>query len=202
MTTSPIPFIFVGNLPCIDFVNTEPIIQGERVDLLTGFDELVNWLEASEAIMKGSARRAKRWSGSSEGETVFRQAIRLRETLRDAVERLSAGKLVSPETVKVVNRILASRPVYRQLLQEGRGYITRLEPVSEVPLHLLVPVAESAAWLLEHGDRSLVRQCENPECVLFFYDTTKNKTRRWCSMDGCGSRAKAMAYYRRKKEGR
>jgi predicted RNA-binding Zn ribbon-like protein len=69
------------------------------------------------------------------------------------------------------------------------------------PLHLLVPVAESAAWMLERGERSLLRRCENPECVLFFYDSTKNKRRRWCSMDSCGSRAKAAAYYRRHREG-
>jgi predicted RNA-binding Zn ribbon-like protein len=34
---------------------------------------------------------------------------------------------------------------------------------------------------------------------LYFYDTTKNHTRRWCSMTGCGNRAKAAAFYERKK---
>jgi predicted RNA-binding Zn ribbon-like protein len=67
------------------------------------------------------------------------------------------------------------------------------------PAAVLAPIAESAAWLLEHGDRTLIRRCENGACVRFFYDTTKNRRRRWCSMDGCGSRAKAAAYYRRQK---
>jgi predicted RNA-binding Zn ribbon-like protein len=192
-------FIFVGNLRCLDFVNTEPIIRGERLDLLGSFEDLLSWLETAEVLPPEAARRAKRWIKSAEGEAVFRQAIRLRATLRDAAERLAAGKPVSQETVKTVNRILASRPVYPQLTQEGKRFATHLVPVAEAPLHLLVPVAESAAWLLEHGEPSLVRRCENPECVLVFYDTTKNKKRRWCSMDGCGSRAKAMAYYRRQR---
>ena len=42
---------------------------------------------------------------------------------------------------------------------------------------------------------------EGENCVRYFYDTTKNRRRRWCSMDGCGSRAKAAAYYRRRKAG-
>jgi lactoylglutathione lyase len=46
----------------------------------------------------------------------------------------------------------------------------------------LLPVAESAADLLTVRDLSLLRKCENPACVLFFYDTTKNDARRWCSM--------------------
>jgi predicted RNA-binding Zn ribbon-like protein len=66
-------------------------------------------------------------------------------------------------------------------------------------MHLLVPVAESAAWLLTRGEPGLVRRCDGEHCVLHFYDATKNRTRRWCSMDGCGSRAKAAAYYRRRR---
>jgi predicted RNA-binding Zn ribbon-like protein len=58
-------------------------------------------------------------------------------------------------------------------------------------------VAESAAWLLADGDLGLLRRCGGEGCVLIFYDGTKNRTRRWCSMEGCGSRAKAAAYYRR-----
>jgi predicted RNA-binding Zn ribbon-like protein len=193
-------FILIANLSWLDFVNTEPVMGGARVDLLGNLQDLLSWLEAADVLPPEAARRAKRWAGSPEGDVVFRQAIRLRATLREAAERLAAGKPVSPETVKAVNHILASRPVYPQLIQQGRHYSTQLVSVSDAPLHLLVPVAESAAWLLEHGDRSLVRQCENPACVLFFYDTTKNKKRRWCSMDGCGSRAKAMAYYRRQRE--
>jgi len=38
-----------------------------------------------------------------------------------------------------------------------------------------VPVAESAMDLLCDGDPTLVRKCENPACVLYFYDATKNR---------------------------
>jgi predicted RNA-binding Zn ribbon-like protein len=38
--------------------------------------------------------------------------------------------------------------------------------------------------------------------VLWFYDTTRNGTRRWCSMAICGNRAKAHRHYDRVKKTR
>ena len=37
-------------------------------------------------------------------------------------------------------------------------------------------------------------------CVLYFYDTSRNGTRRWCSMQGCGGRAKASRHYARTRD--
>ncbi len=191
-------FYLVGNLLCLDLVNTEAVARGESVDLLRGFPDLIDWLRAADLLTEASARTAaKRWGGTADGEVTFREAVALRAALRALAERLAAGKSVSQESVAAINRVLATRPAYRQLTRRGKEYATRLQPVTESALHLLVPVAESAARLLEHGDPSLVRRCGNPTCVLYFYDTTKNKSRRWCSMDACGSRAKAAAYYQR-----
>lgn len=191
-------FCFVGNLPCLDFVNTEIIARGARVDLLTGFADLVRWLQAANVLSATEARTTeRRWGNAAEGKTAFKEAVSLRGALRAMAERLSTGKPVDRTSIETVNRVLASRPTYRQVELKGDKFVSRLHTLSESPLHLLAPIAESASWLLENGDMSLFRRCENPDCILFFYDTTKNKRRRWCSMDGCGSRAKAAAYYRR-----
>jgi predicted RNA-binding Zn ribbon-like protein len=29
--------------------------------------------------------------------------------------------------------------------------------------------------------------CKNQACILYFYDTTKNHRRNWCSMGICGN---------------
>ena len=191
-------FYFVGNLPCLDFVNTEIVSRGEPVDLLTGFADFVRWLQAATLLTPAQARMVeKRWRDTSEGRAAFSEALSLRGALRKTAERLAAGKAPDRTAVERINKALASRPAYRQLELKGKKVVSELHTLSESARHLLVPIADSAAWLLEHGDMSLVRRCENPECVIYFYDTTKNKRRRWCSMDACGSRAKAAAYYRR-----
>jgi predicted RNA-binding Zn ribbon-like protein len=191
-------FYFVGNLLCLDFVNTEIIAQGERADLLTSFGDLVRWLQAATLLAPAEAGSAeKRWGDASRGKEAYHEGILLRKALRTMAERLTAGKSADRTTLEQINRVLASRPTYQQVEIKGSKFVSRQHTVSESARHLLVPIAESAAWLLEHGDPSLLRRCENPDCILFFYDTTKNKRRRWCSMDACGSRAKAAAYYRR-----
>jgi predicted RNA-binding Zn ribbon-like protein len=68
-------------------------------------------------------------------------------------------------------------------------------------MHLLVPIAESAAGLLTADDLTLVRKCQNPQCILYFYDTTRNHARRWCSIAVCGNRAKVATHYRRRRQG-
>jgi predicted RNA-binding Zn ribbon-like protein len=67
----------------------------------------------------------------------------------------------------------------------------------EKPEDLIVPVAHLAAEFLSSADYSAIRKCENPDCILFFYDTSKNHTRRWCSMGLCGNRAKVAAFRER-----
>jgi predicted RNA-binding Zn ribbon-like protein len=190
-------FLLVGNLLWLDFVNTEPLRDGEPVDLLPGFGDLVVWLRVAAGLPADEARRAARWEGKAEGQAVLREALALRAALREGAGRLAEGKAVGDRTLAAINRVLASRPAYRELIREGKRWVSRERPVSTAPEHLLVPIAESAAWLLEHGDPWLVRRCEGSSCVLHFYDTTRNRSRRWCSMEGCGSRAKAAAYYRR-----
>jgi hypothetical protein len=70
--------------------------------------------------------------------------------------------------------------------------------------HVEVQEGWRAAWdaavdlLRLLGDRpDRVRRCAHPACVLWFHDTSRNGTRRWCAMGVCGNRAKAGRYYER-----
>ena len=190
-------YTLIANLLCLDLLNTEPVRDGARVDLLRDFGAVVEWLVAAGALDGPSGRRAiARWNGPA-GVAVLAEA----RALRAGVERIVGGGRPGRATVEALNRVLAGRPAYRRIVAEGDRFVTRVEPVRSSALQLLVPVAESAAWLLEHGDLALVRRCGGPDCVLYFYDTTRNHSRRWCSMDECGSRAKAGAYYRRQHPG-
>jgi predicted RNA-binding Zn ribbon-like protein len=49
-------------------------------------------------------------------------------------------------------------------------------------------------------DSERVRECANNRCLWLFLDDSKNGTRRWCSMQACGNRAKAYRHYLRQKE--
>ena len=64
--------------------------------------------------------------------------------------------------------------------------------------HFLLPIIRSAAGLLVMGELDRVRECADDRgCGYLFYDTTRNRSRRWCDMNSCGNRAKARRHYAR-----
>lgn len=56
-----------------------------------------------------------------------------------------------------------------------------------------------AAVLDEHGAGRLQRlkACANPDCQWIYYDGSRNRSGRWCSMNECGDVMKARSYRRR-----
>ncbi|MBW8482150.1 CGNR zinc finger domain-containing protein [Actinomadura sp. PM05-2] len=51
-------------------------------------------------------------------------------------------------------------------------------------------VARDALDLVATGAVARVRVCAGEGCAALFYDGSRPGTRRWCSMDTCGNRAK------------
>ncbi len=192
-------YYFIGENLCLDFVNTEVIAGGNRTDLLRNFDDLVAWCAAAQLVSPAQASgMTRQWTGGRDAERTFKQAIDLRATLRVMVERLAAGRpAVLQAALDRINDVLRTRAADLRIVRTKDGYETRYRPLFIEPAHLLVPIARSAADLLSTSDLTLVRKCQNPQCILYFYDTTKNHARRWCSMTGCGNRAKAAAHYKR-----
>jgi predicted RNA-binding Zn ribbon-like protein len=70
-------------------------------------------------------------------------------------------------------------------------------PELEAPLW---PLVHSAVELVTDGPLDRVSQCGR--CRWLFLDTTKNHSRRWCSMEGCGTDAKMERYVARRRERR
>jgi len=194
-------FLFVGNYLCLDFINTEMVVGGQPTDCLSGFDSLMAWLVQSRTLNAQQAEHIlKSWQTSREAATIFQDAVKLRANLREMAERLVKGKTVPQSTVTTINQWLARQTGHAELKRARGGFEKCFQAEFREPAQLLWPVAESASDLLCYADLTLVKKCENTACVLFFYDTTKNHSRRWCSMSACGNRMKAAAHYQRLRE--
>lgn len=195
-------FFFVGNSKCLDFVNTELIVKGHRVDLLENFGDLILWLVQVQALDAAEAREAvRRWDGRPEGRRVFEEGRAFRAVLRATVERIVNGKPAQQATLDAINKLLRNRIGYSQLIRVRGGFEQQFCSGAAKAIHLLVPLAEFASDLLGHYDLTLIKKCQNPVCILYFYDTTKNHARQWCSMRLCGNRIKVAAHYRRQRKG-
>jgi len=196
-------FLFVGNHLCLDFINTEMVEAGQPVDRLGSFDNLVAWLVQSRTLDGQQAEDILgKWKSSREAETTFQSAVNLRASLREMAERLVKAKTVPQSTVGAINEWMARQTGHAELKRTRGGFEKRFQADFREPAQLLSPVAESASDLLCYADLTLVKKCENAACVLFFYDTTKNHSRRWCSMSACGNRMKVAAHYQRLREAR
>jgi predicted RNA-binding Zn ribbon-like protein len=191
-------FLFIGNQPVLDLVNTGLIMKGEELELIPDFATLVRWFRAAGLVGAENARQLEqRWAHSPRGSKIAATVRHFREMLRKEIIRREAGRPLGPEILAVVNRLLASRPMKTRLRKaEGEAKLeTYFSP--ELPEDLLAPVADAAARMFAEIPRERVRKCAS--CVAHFYDNSKKGNRRWCSMQMCGNREKVAAYAARQR---
>ncbi len=190
-------FLFVGNHPCLDLINTQLVMKGEPRDLLESFDALSLWLVRAKLLTASQAKVAKAHLNHEEAASLLERAKSFRTTLRVTAEQVAAGNAVPHSTIDTTNQFLAQRPGYPELVRTKAGIMRRFHSLAPRPVELLAPVLEAACDLLSSDRLCLIKKCANGACILYFLDTTKNHTRNWCSMRMCGNRMKVAAHYRR-----
>jgi len=175
----------IGDHLALDFLNTVAQVDGEPHDFFQRDEDVVRWLEAAGCGSAGRERKAH--AGG-----LLKAARELRAVILQAVQRKKREEIWQPEQL---NHFLRSASSHFELTLNRDGqYEYRRVYATATPEQQLGPVAEQAADLLVNGDFSLVRECEHPDCTLWFYDRTKAHRRRWCSMALCGNRAKAARF--------
>lgn len=194
------PFVFVGERLWLDFVNTDDVRRGTRVDALRDFDALVQWMESAGVFdaerSTGIRRRAlQQPAGAS---AALADSRRIRASLRALAERGAMAPDVRLDALAEINRVLGRSAGTRRVEVRGDGSFARsFVPVGDAFAGLMIPIVESAADALVLAELTRVRRCADPRCLRVFFDSTKNGRRRWCDMATCGNRAKA-ARHRRK----
>jgi len=195
-------FYFIGNNLALDLANTLAAdSDGRDVDLIGSFDDLIDWALETQILDLRRAVDAKRDSDKALRSSLMRQTKELRTVLKSMAAALVAGRAIPNAAIDRINSVLAKKDGHYEIVRTSDGFKSRSNIEYEDVRDLVLPVAESAMHLLCYGDLSLIRKCGNPACVLFFYDTSKRHGRKWCSMNVCGNRAKAAAFYDRNREG-
>jgi predicted RNA-binding Zn ribbon-like protein len=188
----------LGNALCVDFVNTVGWRGRTEApeDRLTDYAELVHWSEhvgtigvaVARSLLADARRRPK------QAAATLARAIELRE----ALARLFAGHARRRAAdLALINRLLARGPLRSTIAARAGEYRWHGDDRGEPLERLLWPIVWDAAALLTSERRAWVRACGDPECGWMFLDRSRNHTRRWCSMEDCGNRAKARRHYDR-----
>ncbi|MFJ8046280.1 CGNR zinc finger domain-containing protein [Kitasatospora sp. NPDC096147] len=176
------PRPLAGEPLAIDLLNTRWNTPNGPQDLLGTVGGLAVWLDSP------TVRQALADGAPPAGEDVLECLRQAREAIAAAVEAPQ-----DPAAHARLNEVLAHGRIRRLLTAQGPAGTVETDSPAWLPAWT---AAESYLHLL--GDRpERIRPCANPGCVLHFYDVSKNGTRRWCSMSGCGNRAKASRHYAR-----
>ncbi len=191
--------MWVGNALWLDFVNTAIMQNGQDIDLLGDDADVAAW-GTQAGITAFAAEAAQGGAAPTQAHSLLDAAREFRQVLHRLAVVCAAGGVVSGDILDAVNARLGLRQGHDTLSRHETEYALVFHEVGTGEDILFARLARSAAELLAGGDAHLVRKCENPACVLYFYDNSKNHARRWCSMSGCGNRHKQQAHYQRKRK--
>ncbi|MBW5480713.1 CGNR zinc finger domain-containing protein [Streptomyces bambusae] len=182
--TDPRPL--TGEPVSLDLLNTRWMQDGEPVDLfagaagLTRLEGLAIWLRAN-----GLERRFR-----ADAPTLVHLL-----TAREALARAVADP-ADPSALALLDGVLEHGRIRLTLGADGQGERAEFPDPAWGPAWTAV---RDYLGLLAAGP-GRIRACASNACVLHFYDTSRNGTRRWCSMAACGNRAKASRHYARTRE--
>ncbi len=194
-------FFFIANQPALDLANTLIAAKGVPLELMPNFHSFCRWVEKAGLAPVDQIKRASQtWSRLQ--EEAFMDGLRdYRARVKEVIVALGNKKPVPNSFVEETNRLLIEANAVVQVEAHDAKTFRRTWPLNwSQPKSVFGLIAETGLQLICDCDLSLVRKCESPDCVLAFYDTTKNHKRRWCSMDVCGNRHKATLH-RRKVQG-
>ncbi|MFI9363299.1 CGNR zinc finger domain-containing protein [Kitasatospora sp. NPDC053057] len=126
------------------------------------------------------------------------QAVRLREAVDAGLRAVVGGTPFPEEAAEVINSWLARAAEHppRLTVQDGLPTL-RHTPRPADATTALTRIAVDAAELLGGEDRRRLKICTGNGCSARYYDKSPGCRRRWCSMSGCGNRAKAAQHRQR-----
>ena len=190
----------LGGRLCLDFANTvDWRTTDHQVDWLTGYDRLLSWSRHAGALAEAEvlSLAAKADVRLKEAGVVLARAIALREAIFRIISSAIKGEPAIAGDLATLNEELARAQSAARIKQDAAGFNWAWRDDALCLDRMLWPVSRSATDLLTSDDLSRTRECPADDCHWLFLDTSRNQSRRWCSMESCGNRAKAKRHYRR-----
>lgn len=198
----------IGGRLCLDFVNT---VGGRRTGLsrkkleasedlvlnekLNDYIDLVAWSQHTGVVTETEAQRLIREGRrlAVEAARVLKRALRLREAIYRTLRALVGGWAPRQSDLDILNDELFQARGQERLTRVGSRFTWECSINDELDW-MLWPVVLSAAELLTTGDFTRLRECGGQDCGWLFEDTSRNRSRQWCYMEGCGNLSKVRRF--------
>jgi predicted RNA-binding Zn ribbon-like protein len=164
------------------------------VDVESGEDEL----SSPEALRDWFVERGLMSAHDDATAADLRRAIDVREGLR-AVLLHNNGHPLDQERVERLDRAVRRAGVRVRFESGGDPeLVPDADGVDGAVARLMAIVAAA----VEHDRWERLKACPREECEWAFYDKSKNRSGRWCTMESCGNIEKAKAFRERRRRAR
>ncbi len=171
-----------------------------EIDLVVEFVNTRNLEDDTDLI--GEPKALERWIDDHTGglevgavdPSSQRRLLALRESLR-ALLRTNNGGEAEGDELRALHDA-AERSRFRTMLDEdGR---LGIDPAGDGPEAFEARLLLALERIQSLGGWPRLKACTADDCQWAFYDTSRNRSRTWCSMEECGNREKTRRYRRRK----
>ncbi len=171
--------------PCLDLAHTGGDGPYAVFELLHEPGDVSRWLSVITGLDAIEA-----------GETDVRDARALRRSVWNAAHDVIGGHPPAGPDITAINRAAARPPPVPLLEASGGSSVVRPVTASQA----LSALARDAVELFASPLASRIRICVAADCGLLYVDQSRTGSRRWCSMQRCGTRAKVRAHRERSRD--
>jgi predicted RNA-binding Zn ribbon-like protein len=168
------------------FVNTRDIEEGS--DELDSPDALLTWFASVDLLDDDAAA----------DEKDLERALTLREGIR-ALLLANNGEEIQTVRIRELNRVTESVCLTVRFDHDGRAALRSESPGVSAALGRILAIVVRA---MDEGRWGRLKICPNDACQWAFYDRSKNRSGKWCTMEVCGNRMKARAFRQRQVSGK
>jgi predicted RNA-binding Zn ribbon-like protein len=167
---------------------------------LRAYPDLLRFARSAGVLTAAEARTLRRWAAAHPraARTALAHAAEVREAIAAVLQALVGSKPIPAAPlarVELACREASTARALRPLDGSAEWVWRELRPEPARPAW--AAALEAARILTSPEESARVRQCADDECGWFFLDTSRNRTRRWCSMKVCGNRNKVRRFYER-----
>ena len=191
----------VGGALALDLTNTSSGrgTPGHQ-EHLRDFDTVMQWVAHARILTPDDCAyvRAAATSRPKLARAFFKRLLEIRELIWMIATALAERRPVAEKLRGALTAAHAESLRHAEIKMRDGVFIWVWDPRHDIQAAILGPITLSALTLLMEKDLSRTRRCAGQECGWLFFDTTKNKRRRWCEMRVCGNRAKVRAARTRK----
>lgn len=190
-----------GGWLCLNFTNTvHDRTNEDPFEYLSTYSHMVDWTVKVEVLSLSEAKQLKSIAKNNPKKAgqALSTIIEARKGLYHLFWAITRDESPDGKTQAAFNELLENAMSQLKIRIEDELEVSHEWKDKTDLIYPLYPIVKSAYDLLTSDQLGRVKECG--ACGWLFLDQSKNRSRKWCSMENCGSNVKAKRYYHRNKK--